>query len=195
MQEFTDRQVEIMEAATIRISKFGIQNLTIKTLAEDIGLSEPALYRHFKSKNEILWSLLEYFKSEMSNRIQSLPFKPSDSESDKLRAIFNSQLKTFVNKPAIVSVIFAESIFHYEENLSLKVVEIMDMMQDVVKANIKKGQELEQYNKLISASTLTTILMGGIRMTVLKWKLSGHKSNLVKEGKAVLDGILKMIEK
>lgn len=195
MQEFTDRQVEIMEAATLRISKFGIQNLTIKTLAEDIGLSEPALYRHFKSKNEILWSLLEYFKSEMSNRIQSLPFKPSDSESDKLRAIFNSQLKTFVNKPAIVSVIFAESIFHYEENLSLKVVEIMDMMQDVVKANIKKGQELEQYNKLISASTLTTILMGGIRMTVLKWKLSGHKSNLVKEGKAVLDGILKMIEK
>jgi len=195
MQEFTDRQVEIMEAATLRISKFGIQNLTIKTLAEDIGLSEPALYRHFKSKNEILWSLLEYFKSEMSNRIQSLPFKPSDSESDKLRAIFNSQLKTFVNKPAIVSVIFAESIFHYEENLSLKVVEIMDMMQDVVKANIKKGQELEQYNKLISASTLTTILMGGMRMTVLKWKLSGHKSNLVKEGKAVLDGILKMIEK
>ena len=195
MQEFTDRQVEIMEAATIRISKFGIQNLTIKTLAEDIGLSEPALYRHFKSKNEILWSLLEYFKTEMSNRIQSLPFKPSDSESDKLRAIFNSQLKTFVNKPAIVSVIFAESIFHYEENLSLKVVEIMDMMQNVVKANIKKGQELEQYNKLISASTLTTILMGGIRMTVLKWKLSGHKSNLVKEGKAVLDGILKMIEK
>ena len=195
MQEFTDRQVEIMEAATLRISKFGIQNLTRKTLAEDIGLSEPALYRHFKSKNEILWSLLEYFKSEMSNRIQSLPFKPSDSESDKLRAIFNSQLKTFVNKPAIVSVIFAESIFHYEENLSLKVVEIMDMMQDVVKANIKKGQELEQYNKLISASTLTTILMGGMRMTVLKWKLSGHKSNLVKEGKAVLDGILKMIEK
>lgn len=195
MQEFTDRQVEIMEAATLRISKFGIQNLTIKTLAEDIGLSEPALYRHFKSKNEILWSLLEYFKSEMSNRIQSLPFKPSDSESDKLRAIFNSQLKTFVNKPAIVSVIFAESIFHYEENLSLKVVEIMDMMQNVVKANIKKGQELDQYNKLISASTLTTILMGGIRMTVLKWKLSGHKSNLVKEGKAVLDGILKMIEK
>jgi hypothetical protein len=34
-----------------------------------------------------------------------------------------------------------------------------------------------------------------MRMTVLKWKLSGHKSNLVKDGKTVLDGILKMIEK
>jgi len=32
-------------------------------------------------------------------------------------------------------------------------------------------------------------------MAVLKWKLSGHKSNLVKDGKAVLEGILKMIER
>ncbi|QCX54363.1 TetR/AcrR family transcriptional regulator [Elizabethkingia sp. JS20170427COW] len=195
MQEFTDRQIEIMEAATNRISKFGIQNLTIKTLAEDIGLSEPALYRHFKSKNQILWSLLEYFKTEMEKRIQSIPFKASTSEADKLRAIFNSQLQTFVNKPAIVSVIFAESIFHYEENLSNKVSEIIDMMQNYVKNNIKQGQESGQYNKLMGASTLTTILIGAIRMTVLKWKLSGHKSDLIKDGKTVLDGILKMIEK
>lgn len=195
MQEFTDRQIEIMEAATNRISKFGIQNLTIKTLAQDIGLSEPALYRHFKSKNEILYSLLEYFKIEMKIRIQSIPIKETATEADKLRAIFNSQLQTFVNKPAIVSVIFAESIFHYEENLSNKVSEIMDMMQNYVKNNIKQGQESGQYNKLMGASTLTTILIGGIRMTVLKWKLSGHKSDLINDGKAVLDGILKMIEK
>ena len=195
MQEFTDRQIEIMEAATNRISRFGIQNLTIKTLAEDIGLSEPALYRHFKSKNEILYSLLEYFKVEMKIRIQSILIKETATEADKLRAIFNSQLQTFVNKPAIVSVIFAESIFHYEENLSNKVSEIMDMMQDYVKKNVKQGQENGQYNKLMGASTLTTIIIGGTRMTVLKWKLSGHKSDLIKDGKAVLDGILKMIEK
>ena len=47
----------------------------------------------------------------------------------------------------------------------------------------------------MGASTLTTILIGAIRMTVLKWKLSGHKSDLIKDGNAVLDGILKMIEK
>ncbi|MCC7524529.1 MAG: TetR/AcrR family transcriptional regulator [Chitinophagaceae bacterium] len=195
MQEFTGRQIEIMEAATTRISRYGIQNLTIKTLAEDIGLSEPALYRHFKSKNEILLSLLEYFKAEMQNRIQFIPFKKEDTYAERLRLIFNSQLQTFTNKPAIVSVIFAESIFHFDESLSSKVAEIMDMMQDYVKANITKGQEAGQYNKLIGASTLTTIIIGGMRMTVLKWKLSKHKSNLVKDGKTILDGMLKMIEK
>jgi hypothetical protein len=36
--------------------------------------------------------------------------------------------------------------------------------------------------------------MGGMRITVLKWKLSGHKSDLLKDGSKVLNGILKMIE-
>lgn len=195
MQEFTDRQIEIMEAATNRISKYGIQNLTIKTLAEDIGLSEPALYRHFKSKNEILLSILEYFKTEMQNRIQAIPFKKEDTYPEKLRIIFNSQLRAFTDKPAIVSVIFAESIFHFDESLSNKVAEIMDLMQNYVSENVKNGQENGQYSKIVGASTLTTIIIGGMRMVVLKWKLSGHKSNLIKDGKSVLDGILKMTEK
>ncbi|WP_271394096.1 TetR/AcrR family transcriptional regulator [Aequorivita sinensis] len=195
MQEFTDRQIEIMEAATNRISQYGIQNLTIKTLAEDIGLSEPALYRHFKSKNEILLSVLDYFKTEMQNRIQAIPFKEEATYPEKLRLIFNSQLQAFTDKPAIVSVIFAESIFHFDESLSNKVAEIMDLMQNYVSENVKNGQENGQYSKKIGASTLTTIIIGGMRMAVLKWKLSGHKSNLIKDGKSVLNGILKMTEK
>lgn len=195
MEKFTDRQIEIMEAATARIDKYGIQNLTIKTLAEDISLSEPALYRHFKSKNDILLSVLNYFITEMKHRIENIPTNNDKIAGDELRGIFNSQLQTFTNKPAVVSVIFAESIFHYNEGLTQKVSEIMDLMHQYVKANIEKGQKAGQYSKLINASTLTTIILGGIRMTVLKWKLSGHKSNLIKDGNTVLEGILKMIEK
>lgn len=195
MEKFTDRQIEIMEAATARIDAYGIQNLTIKTLAADIGLSEPALYRHFKSKNDILLGLLNYFITGMKNRLNNIPVNPDATAGNELRAIFKSQLQTFTDKPAIVSVIFAESIFHYDEGLSYKVSEIMELMHQYVNANIEKGQKAEQYGKLINASTLTTIILGGMRMTVLKWKLSGHKSNLMKDGKAVLEGILKMIEK
>lgn len=195
MEKFTDRQIEIMKAATARIDAYGIQNLTIKTLAADIGLSEPALYRHFKSKNDILLGLLNYFIKGMKDRISNLSVSPDATAGDELRAIFKSQLQTFIDKPAIVSVIFAESIFHYDEGLSYKVSEIMDLMHLYVNTNIEKGHKAGQYGKLINASTLTTIILGGMRMTVLKWKLSGHKSNLMKDGKAVLEGILKMIEK
>jgi TetR/AcrR family fatty acid metabolism transcriptional regulator len=64
--DFTERQIEIMEAATLRIDKFGIQELTIKNLASDLSLSEAALYRHFKSKNENIARTIDlfYFRNE-----------------------------------------------------------------------------------------------------------------------------------
>lgn len=194
MQNFTDRQIEIMEAATARIDQYGIQNLTIKTLSADIGLSEPALYRHFKSKNAILLGLLHYFILEMKNRISNIAIPPDAVAGDELRIVFKSQLQTFTNKPAIVSVIFSEGIFQFDESLRTKVFEVMDIMHQFVYANIKKGQKTEHYNHLNNASTLTTIILGAIRMVVLKWKISGHQSNLIVDGSIVLEGILKMIE-
>jgi len=192
--KFSERQIEIIEAATKRIDEHGIQDLTIKTLAADLKLSEAALYRHFKSKNEILLGLLTYFIEEMKDRLDVILSCKDRSPSEYLKDIFNSQLKTFVQKPSVVSVIFSESIFQFNKELSSTVSSMMEIMQNHIEGIVKKGQANGTFTKLVGVSTTTTIIMGGMRITVLKWKLSGHKSNLIKDGNKVLNGILKMIE-
>ena len=194
-KDFTERQIEIMEAATLRIDKFGIQELTIKNLASDLNLSEAALYRHFKSKNEILLGLLTYFILEMNERLAVIIEDKEKQPSELLKKIFVSQLNTFVKKPAIVSVIFSEGIFQFNKELSDKVSTMMALMQKNISALITRGQNEGVYAKLLGPDTITTIIMGSMRMVVLKWKLSGNKSNLVNDGKNVLNGLLKMIEK
>lgn len=193
--QFTDRQIEIMETATQRIDQFGIQELTIKNLAADLHLSEAALYRHFKSKNEILLGLLTYFIMEMKERVSLIIKNEKESPSELLRQLFESQLSTFVKKPAIVSVIFSEGIFQFNKELSEKVSSMMAVMQENIKGLIVRGQNDGLYSKLMGPETLTTIIMGSMRMVVLKWKLSGNKSDLVNDGKSVLNGLLKMLEK
>lgn len=194
-KDFTERQIEIMEAATLRIDKFGIQELTIKNLASDLSLSEAALYRHFKSKNEILLGLLTYFILEMNERLAVIIEDKELQPSELLKKVFVSQLNTFVQKPAIVSVIFSEGIFQFNKELSDKVSTMMALMQKNISALITRGQNEGVYAKLLGPDTITTIIMGSMRMVVLKWKLSGNKSNLVNDGKNVLNGLLKMIEK
>ena len=194
-KDFTERQIEIMEAATLRIDKFGIQELTIKNLASDLSLSEAALYRHFKSKNEILLGLLTYFILEMNERLAVIIENKELQPSELLKKIFVSQLNTFVQKPAIVSVIFSEGIFQFNKELSDKVSTMMALMQNNIHVLVTRGQNEGVYGKLLGADTITTIIMGSMRMVVLKWKLSGNKSNLVNDGKNVLNGLLKMLEK
>lgn len=192
---FSERQIQIIEAATKRIDKYGIQELTTKNLAADIGLSEAALYRHFKSKNDILLGMLSYFIIGMKEKINSIIQDEKNSPPEVIKAIFNNQLNTFIKNPAIVSVIFSEGIFQFNGTLSNKLSEMMDLMHKKISSLIKKGQDEGSFNKLLSPNITTTMIMGSMRMVVLKWKLSGNKSNLVKDGQAMLNGILKMIEK
>lgn len=193
-KKFTERQIEIIEAATKRIDEYGIQDLTIKTLSADLNLSEAALYRHFKSKNEILLGLLTYFIENMKERLEVILSKKNSGPSELLKEIFESQLNTFVKKPSVVSVIFSESIFQFNKELSNTVSSMMQLMQNHIESIVKKGQANETFTKAVGVSTTATIIMGGMRITVLKWKLTGHKSDLIKDGSKVLNGILKMIE-
>lgn len=192
--KFSERQIEIMEAATKIIDERGIQDLTIKTLAAELNLSEAALYRHFKSKNEILHGLLTYFIEEMKGRLDFILSNKNRNPSELLYDLFESQLRTFVQRPSVVSVIFSESIFQFNKELSDTIAAMMELMQKHIESIVKKGQEVGLFNKIVGVSTTTTIIMGGMRITVLKWKLSGHHSDLIRDGNKVLAGILKMIE-
>lgn len=194
-QEFSDRQIEIMETAMEIIDRRGIQELTTKNLAQDVGLSEAALYRHFESKHAILLGLMNHFTGEMKDRVVAIASKEERSPSELIRDIFLSQLKTFVQKPAIVQIIFAEGIFQFNKELMQKVADMMEMMQQQLERIIKQGQQDGSFRDFAGPSTLATIIMGSMRLAVMKWKVMGHKTDLVKDGMKVLKGVLMMVEK
>ena len=194
-EKFTEKQINILDAATSRIDKHGIQELTIKNLSADLGLSEAALYRHFKSKNEILLGILDYSMLEMKNRVTEIAQKPNREASELLKEIFESQLKTFAKKPAIVSVIFSEGIFQFNKELMEKVSGMMKVMHAEIEEIVRRGQADGSFRSFAGPSTVTTIIMGSMRMAVMKWKVFGHKSDLVRDGMKVLNGVLNMVEK
>ena len=67
----TVRQQEIVEKSIRLISEKGIQGFTIKNLAKSVGISEPAIYRHFESKIEILITILNQFV-ELANFLSEM---------------------------------------------------------------------------------------------------------------------------
>lgn len=76
----TKRQQEIIDISIALIADKGIQSLTIKNISQCLGISEPAIYRHFASKFEIQMAVLESFEriaadvldSEEINKLSSL---------------------------------------------------------------------------------------------------------------------------
>ena len=190
---FTERQIEIIDASKDLIGRKGIQNLTIKNLAEKMSFSEPALYRHFKDKTEILKSLLLFHREIIKSGIFKI-LNSDQSSLEKFQKILEFKFDHIKKNPAIVMVIFSETSFQYSSVLSSIVSKIMKQRSKKIIELLKEGQKNHEIRNDINPEQLATIIMGGIRKTILNWKLEGFKSDLNVEGKKLWITIEKLIK-
>ena len=176
--EFSKRQKEIIDASIELIARKGIQELTIKNISALVGISEPAIYRHFESKIEILMSLLTYYGDRNEEGFKRI----ADSDRaafGKLESVFESRFRNFADNPSISAVLFSEEIFRNDSRLSTKMFQIMQRAQSHVMRFITEGQKSGELRSHVPAEQLSIILIGSLRMLVRQWQLSGCAFDLV----------------
>ncbi|WOE70242.1 TetR/AcrR family transcriptional regulator [Hydrogenimonas thermophila] len=63
---------ELLNIAFEFIHKNGVENLTLKILAEETGTSRSAIYRHFSSKDELIETIIEKGFEEFDNAVSPI---------------------------------------------------------------------------------------------------------------------------
>ena len=189
--EFTERQLEIINASLEIIAESGIQNLTIKNLSKKIGLVESAIYRHYESKTHILISILD----SISEQSKSNEIKETDSVFEIIEKRLRHHFNTFTEKPALVSVVFAEDLFQHEPTLVEKTRLKVEKSIFNLSALIQKGQQSGEIRSDIDSETLSIMINGSVRMLVKQWRMSEYSFDLIQRGQNLIDSfkiILKM---
>lgn len=191
MKKFTERQQQIVETAIKLIADKGIQNLTTKNLAKEIGISEPALYRHFSNKLEILKAVIINFQIKMQPALEKL--KKSLNSLNKIENFILEHLKIINKNPDFAKVIFSEANFQNEENLILKMNDMMNKSHKVLETIVQSGQKKGEIRSDISSLSLVRMIIGSMRLLVTQWSMSGMIFNLETEGKQLCTDIKKII--
>ena len=188
---FSDRQQQIVETAIKLIADKGIQNLTTKNLAKEIGISEPALYRHFSNKLEILKAVITNFQIKIKPALEKL--KESISSIDKIKSFILEHLKIISQNPDFAKVIFSEANFQNEENLILKMNNMMNQSHKILETVVQFGQSNNEIRNDVSSLSIVRIIIGSMRLLVTQWSMSGMIFNLETEGKQFCDDMKKLI--
>ena len=189
----SERQEQIINESIKIISKGGIQNLTIKTIAKEIGVSEPAIYRHFENKMAILSGILKKFETGANYMLESIRSDTHLSTKDKLRKLFLARCGHFSKNPYMATVIFSEEIFRFDKNLSASVKKIIDMHQFAIEGIIWNAKQNNELPETCDEENLSLIILGSLRLIVTKWRLSNHEFNLEEKGANLWKQIEKLI--
>ncbi len=189
----TSRQIQIIESSMELIANKGIQGFTIKNLSKAIGISEPAIYRHFDSKTDILIAILDNFR-EMT-QMMTLISASNTTAIENIEFLFSKVLEIFTEQPSIISVIFSEEIFKNETVLKNKILEIQNQQQINIETIMKKGQMMGDIRDDIDIGSLALISMGSLRLLVKRWDLNNQNFSLQIDGNKLINSFKLLIVK
>lgn len=187
----TARQNEIIQKALQLIDSNGIQGLTIKNLSKEIGISEPAIYRHFENKEDIIMNILHMFRQH-SEQIM-IQVSKKETVPEQMDVLFEQYMHSFQNNPSLVAVIFSEELFRNEgaqrELTSAIIAKNMTQVTRMLEKGVKQGTIRND----IPCEHLAYMMLGSLRLFVKNWQLSGFQFPLIEKGRELISSIKTLI--
>ena len=185
------RQGEIIDHAMELIALGGIQNLTIKNLSARLGVTEPAIYRHFANKFEIVQAMIASFDDAADDEITAADREKSGI--DGVMAFVESRFRLVVAKPALAQVMFAEEIFMNDADLSAQMLGMMHKHMMKLKTMLAEAREAGEVRADISPDIMLRLIMGPVRLLIKQWGLSGYAFDILAKGHELIDALRKTL--
>ena len=174
------RRQEIVNAARKIISSRGIENLTVRKIADELRVTDGSLYRHFKSKKEIISILIDDIEKTLLITIEEAA-KESAKPLRKLSDIFISHLSYAEQRKGITFIVINETLNLKDKSLRRKMFGVINKYLKRIKAILAEGVDSGIFRKDLDITTASIAFFGMVQSIVTIWALSGSKHSLRKD--------------
>ncbi len=153
------RQKEIKDAVLQIIITEGIKSVSTKNIAKQTGLSEGAIFRHFKSKRDIMISIIDDVSENMIDKLIAISLEKTTARERLFRVICKT-ISYLTENNGITILLFTEALQANDLEMMEKLKYLFKAQTDVVAKIIYDGIEEGIWNKNIPVEDVTTLYMG-----------------------------------
>ena len=178
------RQYQIMEAVTHLITSKGLDHVTIKDIAREVGLTEGAVYRHFVSKQQILSYLIYQVGEFLLDTVR-------DTESEeglaleKLEVIFRVQLKDIESNWGLALIVVVGALAFEDADLRPEVASVLTAYLDSIKGILEQARQEGSLRPELDIDAAAYAFFSTVQSVASLWVLSEYPGRLSQQGDQV----------
>ncbi|MEX0617734.1 MAG: nucleoid occlusion factor SlmA [Pseudohongiellaceae bacterium] len=168
------RKQHILESLASMLEKSPGERITTASLAEEVGVSEAALYRHFPSKARMFEDLISFIEDTLFTRIQVIL-------SDEARARERCEkilllVLTFADKnPGMTRLLTGDALAGESERLRRRIATFFDRLESQLKQVLREAQLRENLKTAIPAATMANLLLAAVEGRLMQFVRSEFK--------------------
>ena len=153
------RQSEIKQAVLDIIKSEGISSISTKNLAKYTGLSDGAIFRHFKTKRDIIVSIIDDVANDMIGQLKDISNDQTPAK-ERLHRYLCTTIKYLSENNGITILLFTEASHSNDSEMISKLNFIFNSQREYIGNIIKDGIMEGIWNKSISIDDVTMLYMG-----------------------------------
>ncbi len=153
------RQEEIKQAVLEIIRTEGIKAISTKNLAKYTGLSEGAIFRHFKTKRDIIISIIDDVAENMIEKLRQVSIEKTKPDKRLFKYICTT-ITYLSDNNGITILLFTEASHTNDTIMMEKLNYIFSSQRELVGKIISDGIEQGIWDENISIDDITMLYMG-----------------------------------
>lgn len=185
-RKLVGRRSDIVKATLALAFEVGPGAVSTSLIAKRLGLTQPALYKHFKTKDAIWLEISVQLSDRISKNVQDCAMSTLSPER-KLRDLICRHLAFIQDVPALPDIMVmrhdsdpSQAIRH---QLQTQMSRLRTFMVDLIQLCQDRGSMRED----IEAADIATLIIGVVQSLVLRMIVSRDPSRLVIEGERLFD--------
>lgn len=175
------RREQIAQAALALVASRGLKGLSVAAVAGEVGLVPSAIYRHFRSKSEVLDAVLDLIGGRLLSNVEAVRTETDDA-LERIHRLLRRHLQLVVDYRAIPRILFSDEVYSGQPQLKAKLYSIMQGYLDQIGKIAREGQKRNRIRSEIAPETIAVMFMGLVAPSAFLWHLSDGGFNVPRHG-------------
>jgi TetR/AcrR family transcriptional regulator len=152
------RKDQILQALARMLETAPGERITTAALAEEVGVSEAALYRHFPSKARMFEGLIKFIEETLFLRISRILDDESSAET-KCHNILTLLLNFSDKNPGMTRLLTGDALAGETERLRARIAQLLNRVESQLKQVLREAQIRENLKPGVSPTALANLLL------------------------------------
>jgi AcrR family transcriptional regulator len=187
-----DRKAEIVHVAIRLAGERGPDRVTTQQLASAIGISQPAIFRHFPTKADIWLAVGQAITGQITQQDtdEISGHRSDDAPLAVLEGLMTHHLQQIARTPAIPAILFSRELHAENEPLRQHFEAVMLNRRAGLAGLIGQAQAQGQLDIATDAADIAALLLAIIQGLAMRWSLENQSFDLVAEGTRLIKVLL-----
>lgn len=180
------RKAEIV-AVTLRLAdELGPDRLTTQAIADAVGLTQPAIFRHFPTKQALWQAVGEAIDARMTES-WTAALADNAAPRDRLAALILAQLGHIERTPAIPAILHSRELQGENAELRQRFGALMARFLDLLAAELARARAAGLVRRTLDPADGALLLVSLVQGLAIRWSLGARGFVLGVEGRRLLD--------